>query len=164
MVRPTILGIIMKPLDQVLITPFYWIRGFIDFVKQLVKYVWAFFWWIFYDDYFAFLDFLLLMINLLDGLLGFLVFWPFAMIPVLETGCPPDALPSPPPSGDLRVHGNTFFTLGLTPNHLFLPAPSSSCPWSGLETTPIVALHVNNTLLTPEDGILITAYFAPLCR
>src|SRR5690606_15457185 len=88
-----------------------------------------------------------------------LVLKPFAGIPLRERGCPPEALPSPPPIGWSTGFMATPLVLGLRPSQRLRPAfPDLSWLWSVLETVPIVARHAVSTILVSPEGSLMIAY------
>src|SRR5690554_7201696 len=102
--------------------------------------------------------FFLPIIKLLEYFFGVLVLSPLANKPLRERGCPPEALPSPPPIGWSTGFIETPLTLGLLPNQRFLPAlPRLTFMCSELETVPIVAMHDPSTnLISPEGSFMVT--------
>ncbi len=79
-------------------------------------------------------------------------------MPFLDLGCPPEALPSPPPIGWSTGFMATPRVLGLLPSQRDLPAfPDFSSWWSTLETIPMVALQLWRIILVSPEGSLITA-------
>jgi hypothetical protein len=102
--------------------------------------------------------FLLEMISLDECFFLLRVFAPFANLPFLERGWPPEALPSPPPIGWSTGFMATPLTLERLPNQRFAPAlPKVTRPWSGFEQVPMVALQVSKMRLVSPDGSFTTA-------
>ena len=100
---------------------------------------------------------------LLDNFFLERVLYPFAGTPFLDLGCPPEALPSPPPIGWSTGFIATPLVLGRRPNHLLLPAFPDFCnPCSELDTVPIVAKQVSKTNLLSPLGNFNVAYFPSL--
>src|SRR5439155_25085569 len=72
----------------------------------------------------------------------------------LVAGRPPDALPSPPPSGWSTGFIATPRTFGRRPFQRLRPAlPTLASSWVALPTCPTVARHCRFTSLISPDGI-----------